>query len=571
MRTRLTLISSLFVLLVACQSPELEKELNPDEKAVLDSMLYAGIDATRNLQFEEAQRLLNQVIDKAEASNNPDYIVIGYINLGNLYNYYSLYDQSLENLFIALEKADYYGIEIHKNAILNNIGIAYSRNGSSEKASEYFLKALAISREAEDTMRIAMNLTNLSNGLSEQKLNDSALVCLEEALQLYYQSDQGRSYRATLNNIGSIYLKAEEPDTALYFFTSAYFNSSAEEVEPWMKWEFALNLARAHFDLGQLDSSQTYLDECIDGFRKGNDHDHLINALKLQSKVLMEKGRENDALAAATEAMGIQDSIVNVKAKNWVSKYQLNYEFGKKEKELELIEAEAERKQLIWILGSIGLALFLILVLLLARSRVARLNQKNLLLEKEQSLIHLRLEKNFADQKRMKEEHEIREKISIMERENLQNELDYKNRSLMSTVMSVSNQNEQMRELADLLDRTSSLPESEMAPALANAKKLIQNQMNLQNDWETVKLHFEEVHPNFFSKLSKASSSLNSSDLRMCAYLVLDLSPKEIANILNITPASIRKRKQRLKEKLNIDKDLDLNEWLRTEILNSPE
>ncbi len=570
MRRLVLIISGILILLAGCQDPILEKEVNPDEKAVLDSTLFAGIEATRNLQFEEAQRLLNQVIDQAEASKNENYIVLGYINLGNLYNYYSLYDQALENLFIAFEKADSFGITTHQNAILNNIGIVYSKIGSSEKAGEYFSKALAISRETADTTRVAMNLTNLSNVLAEREMYDSALVCLEEALALYQQNKHNVNYRATLNNIGIIHQNKERQDSALYFFTKSYL-FEGDNAEPWVLWEVALNIASSHFKLGNLDSAVVYLHQCIDGFRKGNDQENLINALKVQSEVLLAIDNQNDAIVAITEAMNIQDSLVNVKAKNWVSKYQLNYEFGKKEKELELVESEAERKQLIWVIGSISMAIFLVLVSLLARSRLARLNQKNLLLEKEQSLIHLRLEKNFADQKRMKEEHEIREKMNSMERENLQNELDFKNRSLMSTVMNVANQNEQMRHLADVLSKASTLPASEMGSAVANAKKLIQNQLNLQNDWETVKVHFEEVHPNFFSKLARVSSNLNSSDLRMCAYLVLDLSPKEIANMLNITPASIRKRRQRLKEKLNIDKDVDLNEWLRTNILNAQE
>jgi DNA-binding CsgD family transcriptional regulator len=215
--------------------------------------------------------------------------------------------------------------------------------------------------------------------------------------------------------------------------------------------------------------------------------------------------------------------------------------------------------------------MILALVWLLMRSRVARLNQRNLLLEKEANLSQLSLEKNVADQKRMEEEHQAREKINKIEREKLQQELDFKNRMLMSKVMSVSNQNEQMGEVVSIINQAEDLPADELHKALANAKSLIKNQINLENEWESVKVHFEEVHPEFFTRLSKYNANLNSSDLRMCAYLVLDLSPKEISNILNITPASIRKRKQRLREKLGITGEVDLSDWLRKNILDTVE
>ena len=547
-----------------------EADADSINQARLDSMLMAGIAATRNLEFEKSQGLLSQLIAEAEINENNKYVILGYINLGNLYNYYSLYDQALENLFIALEMSDSRDLEIHKNAILNNIGIVYSKNGSSEKAGEYFLRALKISQNTADTNRIAMNLINLAYSLSDREMNDSALSCVEDALNLYGQSKQETNYWATLNNIGNIYHAKNNLDSALYFYTKAY-HSSSEKVDPWLQWEFALNLARSHFELGRLDSAEIYLAESIQGFKQGNDQENLIEALKLQSEVLLQKGDAEGALSAALEAMNVQDSLVNVQAKDWISKHQLNYEFGKKQKELELVEAEAHRKLLIWIFGSIGLAIILILVWMLMRSRLTRLNQRNLLLEKEQSVTQLTLEKNIADQKRMEEEHLAEQRINQVEREKLQQELDFKNRMLMSKVMSFSNQNEQMNEVVDLLNRVDDLSEEEMKSSVLNAKKMIQNQINLENDWESVKVHFEEVHPDFFTKLSTLHKNLNSSDLRMCAYLVLDLSPKEISNILNIAPASIRKRKQRLKEKMDLNKDVELSEWLRINILNTSE
>lgn len=564
----LSLTILLAVFFSACTDSESLEGHDSLNESRLDSLLLSGIDATRDLDFEEAQRTLNQVIAEAEVTGSERHVITGYINLGNLYNYFNLYDQALENLFLALEKSDEFQIEVHKNAILNNIGIVYSKNGSNEKAGEYFSKALERSRLDNDSKRIAMNLINLSIALSERRMNDSALTCLEEALVLYDQNAQKTNYLATLENIGNIYFDQGELDSALVYYSASYHGVD-EEVDPWLTWEFAFNLSKAHREFNNLDSAATYLKEAIGGFKLGNDSENLIEAYRLQSEILREKGEANASADFAKLALAIQDSLVDVKSTDWISKHQLNYEYGKKEKELELLEEDARRTQLIWIFGSAGLCIILILVWLLMRSRVTRLNQKNLLLEKEQRVTQLTLEKNIFDQKKMEEEHGVRERISKIEKEKLKQELDFKNRMLMSKVMSVSNQNEQMADVVNLLDQAENMPETELNKALSNAKKMVQNQINLENEWESVKVHFEEVHPDFFSRLSQYNDSLNSSDLRMCAYLVLDLSPKEISNILNITPASIRKRRQRLKEKLNLDSEIDLSDWLRKRILNT--
>ena len=90
--------------------------------------------------------------------------------------------------------------------------------------------------------------------------------------------------------------------------------------------------------------------------------------------------------------------------------------------------------------------------------------------------------------------------------------------------------------------------------------RLIDSNLKLDSDWETFKLHFDNVHSNFFNAIKSDFPDLTQSDLRLCAYLLINLDSKEIAQILNISPDSIRKRKQRLREKLNAEKDIELME-----------
>jgi len=84
----------------------------------------------------------------------------------------------------------------------------------------------------------------------------------------------------------------------------------------------------------------------------------------------------------------------------------------------------------------------------------------------------------------------------------------------------------------------------------------------LDEQWEDFKIHFEEVHSDFFNRLIKDFPELSQTDLRLSAYFLINLNAKEIAQISNISPDSVRKRKQRLREKLNLNANQDIREIL---------
>ena len=75
---------------------------------------------------------------------------------------------------------------------------------------------------------------------------------------------------------------------------------------------------------------------------------------------------------------------------------------------------------------------------------------------------------------------------------------------------------------------------------------------------------FEKNHPNFYSKLQeKAEQKLTILDLKYCTYIFMNLSSKEIANIIHVSSNTVRTTKYRLKIKLNLGKDEDLSVYIK--------
>jgi PAS domain-containing protein/DNA-binding CsgD family transcriptional regulator len=87
----------------------------------------------------------------------------------------------------------------------------------------------------------------------------------------------------------------------------------------------------------------------------------------------------------------------------------------------------------------------------------------------------------------------------------------------------------------------------------------LKNQFKFQaNDWNMMKTHFRLIHKDFFHILAERFPKLTQNDLNFCAMLKLNFSSKEIARYLNVKDSSVKRRRVRLKKKLNLNKEDNL-------------
>jgi DNA-binding CsgD family transcriptional regulator len=99
------------------------------------------------------------------------------------------------------------------------------------------------------------------------------------------------------------------------------------------------------------------------------------------------------------------------------------------------------------------------------------------------------------------------------------------------------------------------------AVQLRTLQRLVEHNLNDNEQWEDFKRHFEAVHPDFFQRLLGFFPQLTAHDLRYCAYLRLNLSSKEIAALLNVSLRGVETHRHRLRKKLGMDGEQDLPAW----------
>lgn len=93
--------------------------------------------------------------------------------------------------------------------------------------------------------------------------------------------------------------------------------------------------------------------------------------------------------------------------------------------------------------------------------------------------------------------------------------------------------------------------------------KTINDNMNKDMEQHKFIYHFNEVHPDFFTKLKSLCPDLTENNLRICAYFKMGMSNKQVAAILNISVETVKNGRYRLKKKLRLNEDDNLDDFLR--------
>ncbi|RYY35237.1 MAG: hypothetical protein EOP46_10750 [Sphingobacteriaceae bacterium] len=174
--------------------------------------------------------------------------------------------------------------------------------------------------------------------------------------------------------------------------------------------------------------------------------------------------------------------------------------------------------------------------------------------------IKLEADSAAAEHKRLAIEQEneiITLNISLEKERNrhLQQTLEAQQREMVGNTLHLQ---QKSKLLADLNKQISDIDKQNVdAPgAWRDIQSSLNNNTRLDDDWSKFKLHFEQVHPDFFKNLQEAHPMLTKYELRLCAYFHINLSTKEIASLLNIAPASVRQAKTRLYKKIKINNEI---------------
>jgi AraC family transcriptional regulator, chitin signaling transcriptional activator len=154
---------------------------------------------------------------------------------------------------------------------------------------------------------------------------------------------------------------------------------------------------------------------------------------------------------------------------------------------------------------------------------------------------------------------ENEQQIMKIKNEQLVQDVDKKNKELAVTNINLIKKTEFLNLIkADLKNSTDGTTSRSIKSVISSIDKNVKE----ENTWNIFKEAFDIADNNFLKKVKEIHPSLTPNDLRLCAYLRLNLSSKEIAPLLNISVRSIEIKRYRLRKKMNLSHEIALVEYL---------
>ncbi|MEO8772831.1 MAG: transcriptional regulator, partial [Gelidibacter sp.] len=180
-------------------------------------------------------------------------------------------------------------------------------------------------------------------------------------------------------------------------------------------------------------------------------------------------------------------------------------------------------------------------------------------IQKQQRLLQLKFDQ---EQKEVLKEKTIENdrRIVALKNESLKNEITLKSKQLANTAMALVKKNETLLDLKKEISIHKNAFDNHFS--YKNIIKKIDTSISHKDEWKVFEYNFNQVHEEFFNQLKIAHPKLNAKDLRICAYIKMNLSTKEIAPLLNISIRGVETQRYRLRVKLNLDNDQSLTEYL---------
>lgn len=172
------------------------------------------------------------------------------------------------------------------------------------------------------------------------------------------------------------------------------------------------------------------------------------------------------------------------------------------------------------------------------------------------------------EQKRLLYIHELEinkneSEMVALRNEKLEAEINYKNSELASSAMHLVKKGELLTKVKAEL--TQVMKGMDNAHAVAELKKMIRtlsDDDNMDKEWENFTKHFDKVHSDFVVGLKEKHPTITGNEVKLCAYLRMNLSTKEIAQLMNISVRGVEISRYRLRKKLQLPSDINLFDYL---------
>lgn len=155
------------------------------------------------------------------------------------------------------------------------------------------------------------------------------------------------------------------------------------------------------------------------------------------------------------------------------------------------------------------------------------------------------------------------QKIMALKNQQLEIKIGHKNKELAMSTMHLVQRSKLIQQLKETIQKVAkNTNDQEAAKELKKINRLLNENTQLSEGWDQFAHHFDQVHIDFLQKIREKYPQLSANDEKLCAYLRMNLSTKEMAPLMNISIRGVEVARYRLRKKLDLDGSVNLNEFM---------
>ncbi len=499
--------------------------------------LYLDIaEVYESISIDTAVIFADKALQLAEDNENLELVADANSRFGGIFFSQGIHNRAISYYFKVLEYYELKG-NIRDLIVINfNIGLVYNSLNDNARSQEYYLKALEfLENNMETDTSLLYNIpvgrvyNNIGVTYNDDENYDVALDYFYKALKVSDETNSEIAKPYVYNNIGLVYHAKQDYEIALsFYFKSLEIRKKIDDPKglaltySYMADSYRLKqekeLAFANFDTA---------------FDLAKEHKYYELQLSI-AETMVEYYAEAGDLEKSYEMHMVFKELTEqldiIEGSKAAAMLDMQYKFDKFQKEIELDQQRSKFRNFMLIAILIALLIMFTLFFFLAQSKVRRIR------------LH-------------------REKL-LLEKENLEGKLDYRNKELTTNVMYLVRKNELISNISErLLNLKEDLTKTNQKPI---HEIILELQRSVDDDvWKEFEYRFKEVHEDFYTALNDRYPDLSPNEKKLCAFLRLNMSTKDISAITFQTTHSITIARSRLRKKLDINNtDVNLVDFL---------
>lgn len=439
------------------------------------------------------------------------------------------FQTALVHIKRAYEKARGGKYEVELAKVLNTLGLVYWRLGNNADAMQSYLESSRLAEKHSMLRLLGLTHTNMGLIYKEKGEFSRAFMHNNKAINIFNKEKSYRELGIACNNQGQIYKNMGKLDSARYYYQEAlkqytqidYTNGKAAT------W---YNLADIYLRMGKQGEALSAARLSLQLGLKEQSDLRISEAYQKISQIYEKEGNADSALRYFRLLYEVNNRIVLHNQSQRLAELQAM--LGAEVKNLQIENLRNEKKLAVsrnWLMG------ISMLILLSAAAFVLYRYYMRLKFRKEN------LERELLNASKI---------------------IEVKEQELKSYIIDLTRKNAMLSRMQDEVTR------SVVADGVEEERveQLLEQKILTDEDWTTFKSKFKSIYPGFFTRIRQLMLNLTEAEERLLVLIYLDMSGKEMANTLGISPQSVRVCKMRLKKKLQ-EKGIETVEVLLAELV----